>query len=156
MHTIQFNMGILFEEMKKLREANERYKSILILNPFYTDAYLRLSFLALKRGSSVKALEYCKQAIDKIEQSKKIRPDLALCLKGYIFQEIGDTTNARQSYESVKKKYGLEDPFADFSIMRILYEESCEFRDQCSEQSLLNLRIFKEFVIFREIFEEFD
>ena len=128
-------MGILYEEMKKLREANESYKAIITLNPFYTDAYLRLSYLALKRGSSVKALEYCKQAIDKIEQSKKIKPDLALCLKGYIFQEIGDTTNARQAYESVKKKYGLDDPFADFSIMKMLYEESCELRDQNSDQS---------------------
>lgn len=129
-------MGILYEEMKRLRDANERYKSIINQNPFYIDGYLRLSYLALKRGSSVKALEYCKQAIDKIEYSKKIRPDLALCLKGYIFQEIGDTTNARQAYESVKKKYGLEDPFADFSIMRMLYEESCELRDQVSDQSI--------------------
>lgn len=128
-------MGILFEEMKKLRDSNEKYKAIISQNPFYIDAYLRLSYLALKRGSSVKALEYCKQAIDKIEHSKKIRPDLAVCLKGFIFQEIGDTTNARQAYESVKKKYNLEDPFADFSVMRIMYEESCEFRDQSTEQS---------------------
>ena len=142
MNTIQFNMGILFEEMKKLREANERYKSIIVVNSFYTDAYLRLSYLALKRGSSVKALEYCKQAIDKIEHSKKIRPDLALCLKGFIFQEIGDSTNARQAYESIKKKYGLEDAFADFSIMRMMYEDSCEFRDQSSEQSIFIFHFF--------------
>jgi len=154
MCTIQFNMGILFEEMKKLRDANERHKSIITLNSFYTDSYLRLSYLALKRGSSVKALDYCKQAIEKIEHSKKIRPDLALCLKGYIFQEIGDTTNARQAYECVKKKYGLEDPFADFSLMRMLYEDSCEFRDQSIEQSRLIVFFFIGF--FRKISEKFD
>lgn len=128
-------MGILYEETKKLKEANEHYKKILQMNPLYIDAYLRLAYLALKRGSSLKALEYCKQAVEKIETSKKIRPDLTLCLKGFIFQELGDLSNARQSYKSIKDKYGLEDIFADFANMKMMYEESCELREQNSEQS---------------------
>lgn len=135
MYTIMFNMGVLYEETKKLKEANEHYKRILLLNPFYIDAYLRLAFLALKRGSAVKALDYCKQAVEKIEYSKKIRPDLTMCLKGFIFQEIGDLTNARQSFENIKNKYGLEDIFADCAIMKMYYDESCELREQIPEQS---------------------
>ena len=57
-YTIQFNMGILFEESNRLKEANECYKRIILMNPFYTDAYLRLAFMAFKRGSYIKALEY--------------------------------------------------------------------------------------------------
>ena len=51
-------MGILFEESNRLKEANECYKKIIQMNPFYTDAYLRLAFMAFKRGSYIKALEY--------------------------------------------------------------------------------------------------
>ena len=141
-YTIMFNMGVLYEESKKLREANDCYKKILSLNPFYSDALLRLAYMAFRRGSYPKALEYLETAVKKIEQVKKVRPDLVFCLKGYIFQEIGDFTNAKLFYETIKKKYSLEDPFADLAIMKMFYEDSCELRNEPNEQSKKFLYFF--------------
>ena len=51
-------MGFGFEKFDKYGEANELYKKIIQEEPCYVDAYLRLSYLAKKRGNNKRAFEY--------------------------------------------------------------------------------------------------
>lgn len=43
-------------------EATEIYKKIVEEEPTYTDAYLRLSYLAKKRGDPKRSIDYVDQA----------------------------------------------------------------------------------------------
>ena len=62
-------------------------------NPYYVDAYIKLAYLAFKRGSVIKSLETLEKAI-KIIELNKLRPDLvninlifnfkAICLKSHL------------------------------------------------------------------------
>lgn len=54
----RFNIGCWLESKAKIGEATEIFKKILKEEPSYTDAYLRLAYLAKNRGDKKRALDY--------------------------------------------------------------------------------------------------
>lgn len=133
--TILFNLAALYEELCMLGDAVIAYKSLLSENQFYSDALLRLSFLNFKRGSHPKALEYVDNALSKVEQTRNGRIDLPLCLKGYLQAENGENDLARLTFELIKKKYGVDDPYGKLAILTLDYNSCVKLRHQPSEQS---------------------
>ena len=71
-------------------EASESYKSVLMDEPTYVDAYLRLAYLAKNRGDMRRAFDYIEQA--KKNQVKKpeefSRPVNQFCIKAKMLHEI--------------------------------------------------------------------
>eukprot|EP01016_Furgasonia_blochmanni_P048444 TRINITY_DN7211_c0_g2_i1.p1 TRINITY_DN7211_c0_g2~~TRINITY_DN7211_c0_g2_i1.p1 ORF type:complete len:397 (-),score=85.78 TRINITY_DN7211_c0_g2_i1:725-1855(-) len=116
------------EDMGKFGEAKELYKKIKEENHLYTDAYVRLAFLARRQGEYQKALEYCDEALEILEKNKQ-KNDLPLCFKGNVLFEIGDDMKAIQSFKRAR-----EDSYAKLACAQIEYEASCNFRDNFIEQ----------------------
>ena len=56
--TIQFNLACCLENENKIGEASELFKFLIKEEPSYTDAYIRLAYLARKRGDFARAIEY--------------------------------------------------------------------------------------------------
>jgi Tfp pilus assembly protein PilF len=55
--TTKFNLACCIEH-ENVAEATEIYKSLIKEEPSYTDAYIRLAYLAKRRGDLVKAVNY--------------------------------------------------------------------------------------------------
>ena len=55
---IRFNLACCMEHAHKIGEATELFRSLIKDEPSYTDAYLRLAYLARARGDIRRALEY--------------------------------------------------------------------------------------------------
>jgi tetratricopeptide (TPR) repeat protein len=56
--TTKFNLAHCYENTDKVDEAVEIYSSIIIQEPTYTDAYLRLAYISRSKGDFKKALDY--------------------------------------------------------------------------------------------------
>ncbi len=130
---IEFNMGYLFEQMDRLGEATETYKQIIARNAYYVDAYIKLSYLAWRRGSKQKASEYADLGIKKMEQTKQ-RPDLAVCWKAYMVYQEGDFGRAKSILDTLKSKYEYDDVYACLFIAMIYYQLSIQQRQKPDEQ----------------------
>ena len=68
-------MGYWNEVNHQYGQANMLYKEIISLHSDYIDAYLRLAYLAKKRGDTHRAIEW----IDKASKSKAKAPVNQLC-----------------------------------------------------------------------------
>lgn len=118
--------------MHRLGEATEIYKDIIKRNSYYVDAYIKLSYLAWKRGSKQKAMDYSEEGIKKMEHTKQ-RPDLGLTWKAYMIYKEGDYQLARQVLEDIKAKYEYEDTYACLFIALIYYQLSLHTRHKPDE-----------------------
>lgn len=96
--TLNFNLGILYEESCRFTDAIEAYTKCLTANPLYLDVYIRLAFLHNKRGSVSKALTILEQAEEIVEKTKNkyIPKDSILLAKSYIFKTLGDERKAKE------------------------------------------------------------
>mgnify|MGYP006101763277 FL=1 len=59
---IRFNLACCLENAHKIGEATERFRALIKDEPSYTDAYLRLAYLARARGDVKRALDYVDSA----------------------------------------------------------------------------------------------
>lgn len=90
--------------------------------------------MSYKRGSAIKALDYCEQAIKQMDSIKTTRPDLIICLKGFILNETGDSQSTRMVFDSFKKKFPkLEDSYMRLYIAKMDYDASTLLRDKPEE-----------------------
>ena len=62
MITSRFNLAYWYEQHNQFGEATDLYKQIIKEEPCYVDAYIRLAYLAKKRGNNKRAFEYIEQA----------------------------------------------------------------------------------------------
>ena len=58
---IKFNLACCHDKASRIGEASEMFKSIIKQEPSYTDAYMRLAYLAERRGDLKRAIEYIEQ-----------------------------------------------------------------------------------------------
>lgn len=58
---IRFNLACSYDKASRIGEASEIFKSIIAEVPTYTDAYMRLAYLAKRRGDIKRALGYIDQ-----------------------------------------------------------------------------------------------
>ena len=59
---IRFNLACCLEECHKIAQATQIFKQLIEDEPSYTDAYLRLAYLARARGDIRRSLEYIDSA----------------------------------------------------------------------------------------------
>jgi len=56
--TIKFNLACCHDKASRIGEASEMFKGIIKEQSAYTDAYMRLAYLARRRGDHKRAMEY--------------------------------------------------------------------------------------------------
>ena len=56
--TTRFNLAFYYEQVGQTSEAFEIYSEIIKQEPTYTDAYLRLAYMAQAQGDTAKALGF--------------------------------------------------------------------------------------------------
>jgi tetratricopeptide (TPR) repeat protein len=56
----QFNLGNLYDEQGRIKEAFEYYRRTLELNPNYADAHFNLALLCERTGDALKAVHHWK------------------------------------------------------------------------------------------------
>ena len=56
--TIRFNLACCYDNASRIGEASEMFKAIIREEPSYTDAYMRLAYLAQRRGDLKRAIDY--------------------------------------------------------------------------------------------------
>ena len=56
----QFNLGNLYDEQGRIKEAFEYYRRALELNPNYADAHFNLALLSERTGDPLKAVHHWK------------------------------------------------------------------------------------------------
>ena len=57
------DMGVVFEQMGLLNEAEFQYLEAIKVNPHYLPAYMNLAYFYQKKGDTVKALEYFQKRV---------------------------------------------------------------------------------------------
>jgi hypothetical protein len=85
---IKFNLAYCKEHHNKIGEANDLYKSILKEEPNYTDAYLRLAYLAKKRGDIKRSLDFVEASKSNFKKGFN-QPTNLYCIKGSFLKNYG-------------------------------------------------------------------
>ena len=57
-HTIRFNLACCYDDANRIGDATDLLKQLIKEEPSYIDAYMRLAYLARKRGDMKRALDY--------------------------------------------------------------------------------------------------
>lgn len=70
--SILYNLGICNEYLNNYGDAYNIYKTIILLNPYFVNAYSKLGILSYYRGNIKKALNYLNTAIEKHYDEKKL------------------------------------------------------------------------------------
>jgi len=85
---IKFNLACCYESQHKIDLATDIFKQIVHEEPSYTDAYLRLAYLARARGSINRSLNYIDTAKKEFKEGYN-KPTNLYCMKGAFLQETG-------------------------------------------------------------------
>jgi len=56
--TVKFNLACCHNKASRIGEASEMYKAIIQEEPSYTEAYMKLAYLAQRRGDLKRAIDY--------------------------------------------------------------------------------------------------
>ena len=99
---IRFNLACCLEECHKIAQATQIFKQLIEDEPSYTDAYLRLAYLARARGDIRRSLEYIDSAKTQFKKGYH-KPTNLFCLKGAFLQEHGQTSEAVDEYKQALK-----------------------------------------------------
>ena len=80
---IKFNLACCHDKASRIGEASEMFKSIIKQEPSYTDAYMRLAYLAERRGDLKRAIEYIEQGKQNHNRdTHHSLPTKLFCMKG--------------------------------------------------------------------------
>lgn len=119
MRTISFNKARWYEDTGRLDEAKSIYEGLLGENKHWPDAHLRLSMVARAKGDYVEALNQCRLAV---KYDKK--PITALCQKGALEAELGDTVKAQETFNKVIMEHSHHDLYALVAMGNLYYESA--------------------------------
>jgi len=97
--TIRFNLACCHDKASRIGEASEMFKAIINEVPSYTDAYMRLSNLAKKRGDSKRALSLVEtgKANHQKGESHSL-PTKLFCMQGRLLTDLGRLPEAYKEY----------------------------------------------------------
>lgn len=123
--TVLFNMGYWHEHAHEYSQANIIYKQICSSHPDYIDAFLRLAFLARKRGDISRALFW----IDEASKSKARAPVNQHCLKGKILFDIGQINESANEFKYVLERIVPDDSYSFLGLANICFKNALGIKD---------------------------
>jgi RNA polymerase-associated protein CTR9 len=122
--TLIYNKARWHEDNGRLELAEELYNEVLNEQARYTDALLRLAIIYKKRNDYSKALEFTRKAIS-IEK----KPINALCQKGCLEAELGETKKALETFHKVINEHSHNDIYALLALGNLHYEMAMTSRE---------------------------
>jgi len=122
--TLMFNIGYFHEQNYQLDEASNLYKQITSEYPEYFDAYLRLAFLARKRGDFQRCLFW----IDEASKSKAKAPINQHCLKGKILFEMKKYPESANEFKFVIEKILGDDSYSFLGLADIAFKNAIDYK----------------------------
>ena len=93
------------------------YKEIISLHSDYIDAYLRLAYLAKKRGDTHRAIEW----IDKASKSKAKAPGNQLCQKAKLLFDIGKVNESSLEFRNILERIVSNDSYSFLGLANITF-----------------------------------
>ena len=133
--TIRFNMACCHEKACRIGEASEMLKSIIKDEPSYTDAYMRIAYLAKRRGDMKRALEYIEQGKQNHSRSdNRALPIKLYCMKGRLLTDLGRFQEAFKEFHKALEMSGKRDAYARMGLANIHYETSTVHRSNIEIQ----------------------
>ena len=118
--TIRFNLACCHDDANRIGEATELFKQLIKEEPSYTDAYMRLAYLARKRGDMKRAVEYIEQAKSKHNKDPNHSlPTKLYCMKGRLLTEMGNPSEALAEYSKALDLSSKRDSYARVGIANI-------------------------------------
>ena len=89
--TLRFNIGCCHETASRIDQATELFKGIVAEVPSYTDAYMKLAYLAQRRGNLKRALDYIDQAKQNhLKDRNHSLPTKLYCMKARLLVDMGE------------------------------------------------------------------
>ena len=118
--TIRFNLACCHDDANRIGEATELFKQLIKEEPSYTDAYMRLAYLARKRGDMKRAIDYIEQAKSNHNKGPGHGlPTKLYCMKGRLLTEMGNPPEAFSEYGKALEMSGKRDAYARVGIANI-------------------------------------
>ena len=119
------------------------YKQIFTEHPDYIDAFLRLSFLARKRGD----INRCLYWIDEACKSKARAPVNQHCLKGKILFEIGQVNESANEFKYVLERVVPDDSYSFLGLANICFRQALNTRDNSNgEQDRFLVKAYNKYL----------
>lgn len=130
---IRFNLACCLENAHKIGEATERFRSLIKDEPSYTDAYLRLAYLARARGDIKRALDYVDSAKLNFKKGYN-QPTNIHCMKGSLQQEFGMVNECVDEYKKALHYSQNNDTYSRIGLANINYSQSVTVRGDVFKQ----------------------
>lgn len=118
--TILFNTAFWYELDHQFNLSNIWYKKIIQEQPDYIDAFLRLAYLAKKRGDVNRSFHW----IDEASKSRAKAPVNQHCMKGKLFFDTGRTKDAKAEFVFILEKIVRDDSYSFLSLANIAFKEA--------------------------------
>lgn len=133
--TIRFNLACCHEKFSQIGEASEMLKAILREEPSYTDAYMKLAYLAQRRGDLKRAIDYIEQGKAKhLKDANHSLPTKLFCMKGRLLTDVGSLPEAYKEYQKALEMSNKRDSYARVGIANIHYQTSTFHRANIDAQ----------------------
>ena len=98
------------------------FKAITRDVPSYTDAYMRLAYLAKQRGDYKRAIEYIDQGKERHQKgANHSLPTKLYCMKGRFLTDLGQLLDAYKEFQKALEISGKRDSYARVGIANIHY-----------------------------------
>jgi RNA polymerase-associated protein CTR9 len=147
--TTKFNLACCIEVLNNIGEATEIFKDVTKEEPSYTDAYIRLAYLAKRRGDLARAIGYVDTAItNSVQKPPHSKPVNLFCLRGKLLVEKGRLDEAKREFQKAMEMSGNRDTYAFIGLANINYTLSCMHRNDINgQESQLRSALSKYFGI---------
>ena len=133
--SVRFNTACCHDKASRVGEASEIYKSIIREEPSYTDAYMRLAYLAQRRGDMKRALDYIEQGKANHPKSENHSlPTKLYCMKGRLLTEMGQLQEAYKEYREGLDLSQKRDSYSRVGLANIHYLTSTFHRSNIDAQ----------------------
>jgi tetratricopeptide (TPR) repeat protein len=136
-------MAYWYENDNQYDQANNLYKTIIGEQPDYIDAFLRLAYLARKRGDTHRALFW----IDEASKSKARAPVNQHCLKGKLLFDLGKVQEAGLEFKYVLERIVRDDSYSFLGLANITYKQALAVKDNNNgEQDRLLVKAYNKYL----------
>ena len=133
--TVMFNLGYWHEIQGRFGEATGFYKKIIQpkYQENYVDAYIRLAFLASKRGNLKGAVNYAKKATHIGEHGRKAIP--TKCQMANFCLEMDDLKSATSIFKEVLQDTNHRDNYARVALGNTIFNNASNLRKRHSVET---------------------
>ena len=103
------------------------------MHPDYIDAFLRLAYLAKKRGDINRAFYW----IHESTKSKAKAPVNQFCLKAKILCDLGEVQEANNTFKYILDKVFKQDTFSFLGLANLSYKQALESPSDQQDRALV-------------------